>query len=366
MEATSNLSKTPLYEAHLSLGAQMAPFGGWLMPIQYEGIIAEHHHTRTSVSIFDICHMGEFLLEGDASGCGLDRIVTQNIVSMPIKSLRYGFMLSQAGGVIDDIIVYRLKENSWMIVVNAATIKADEDNLRANLKGKYSFSNVSYTLGKIDVQGPHSSKIMQALVGEKLNELSYYTCDDFTLLGENVIISRSGYTGELGFEIYFPANRIQEVWQILLKEKQVKPGGLGCRDTLRLEMSYPLYGHDIDITRNPLQAGASRFVDFSKDFIGKSALLKEKENGPKETLICLEAKSRRSPRQGFGIYHQDKRIGTVTSGSFSPSLGVGIAMGYISAKINIGEELLVKEGIIEIPSVVVKRPFYKKGTAKVK
>lgn len=365
MNIADTLLKTPLYESHLLLNAKMAPFGGWIMPIQYEGILAEHNHTRSSVSIFDICHMGEFMLEADARKSGFDRIVTQNIVSMPLGSLRYGFMLNESGGVIDDLIVYRIKENSWMIVVNAATIDADEKNLLTHLKGDYNLSNISESLGKIDVQGPLSLKVMQKLVGKDIAKLRYYTFGKFNLLGEDVIISRSGYTGELGFEVYFPAGSIKDLWELLLKDASVKPAGLGCRDTLRLEMSYPLYGHDLDTTKTPVGAGLSSFVDFSKDFIGKAELVKEKQNGPKEYLINFTADSRRSPRNGYSIFYHQRRVGTVTSGSFSPSLGVGIGMGYVSTKLSPGDEVIIKEGNIEIKSVIVEKPFYKKGSAKI-
>lgn len=336
----------------------MAPFGGWLMPIQYEGILAEHAHTRNQVSVFDICHMGEFILEADAFSSGFDRVVTQNITGMPPGTCRYGHMLNDKAGIIDDLIVYRLKEKSWMIVVNAATIRSDEDNLKNNLTGEFTFNNVSNITGKLDLQGPRSLEAIRGIFGSKVEMLSYYTFGEFDFSSQRCIISRTGYTGELGYEIYVPSEHVASLWARLLEDSRVKPAGLGCRDTLRLEMGYPLYGHDINLEYSPVSAGLDKFVDYSKDFIGKQALLKEKESGPKERLIYFKSDSRRSARHGFGIYSQSKRVGTVTSGSFSPSLGVSIGMGYIRGNHKIGDQLLIKEDNIEIPVVIVEKPFY--------
>ncbi|MBI4707110.1 MAG: glycine cleavage system aminomethyltransferase GcvT [Candidatus Omnitrophica bacterium] len=355
------LKKTPLYDAHAALGAKMAGFGGWLMPIQYEGILAEHLYTRQTVTVFDICHMGEFLLEADPVSSGLNRIVTQDIVNMPIGSCRYGFMLNESAGVIDDLIVYRLKENYWMLVVNAATISGDEENIRKHLSGSYELHNVSSTLGKLDVQGPRSQEVLANIFGTKINGLRYYKFGEFTFENEACIISCTGYTGELGYEVYIKNDYAVKLWGLLLKINLVKPAGLGCRDTLRLEMGYPLYGHELDQNHTPIAAGLEKFVDFSKDFIGKTALLKDQEQGPKERLVCFKADSRRAPRHGFGIYSQANRVGTVTSGSFSPSLAVGIGMGYICGDCEIGKKLVVKDSGVEIPVTIVKKPFLSKN-----
>ena len=355
------LKKTPLYVNHIALGAKMAPFGGWLMPIQYEGILAEHYHTRKAVSVFDICHMGEFTLDTDDSLNGLDRIVTQSISAIPVGSCRYGFMLNDKGGIIDDLIVYRMKKLSWMMVVNAATIAGDEAYVRKNLTGIYRFKNVSNITGKLDVQGPQSLETLKAIVGDNIERLGYYTFGEFDLFGSSAIISRTGYTGELGYEVYAPNEHIIKLWKLLLRDPRVKPAGLGSRDTLRLEMGYPLYGQDIDLGHTPLAAGLGKFVDLSKDFIGKSALVTEKKTGPKEHIIFFKADSRRSPRHGFGIYSLTGRIGTVTSGSFSPSLSAGIGIGYVSGIYKVGDKITIKEGATEIPAMIVEKPFYRPG-----
>lgn len=361
VSAPEVLKKTPLYEAHLKLNAKMSGFGGWLMPIQYEGILAEHLYTRQAVTLFDICHMGEFLLEADPVSSGLDNIVTQNIVDMPLGSCRYGFMLNESAGVIDDLIVYRIRENYWMLVVNAATISGDEDNLRKNLSGSYEFHNVSDALGKLDLQGPRSQEILISIFGEKISNLGYYKFGEFTFQKESCIISRTGYTGEIGYEIYIKNDFVLDLWERLLKTNVVKPAGLGCRDTLRLEMGYPLYGHELDLNHSPLAAGLEKFVDFSKDFIGKENLVKEQKNGIKEHLVCFKADSRRSPRHGFGVYSQEKLVGRVTSGSFSPSLAVGIGMGYVSGDCSVGDKLVVRDQGVEIPVTIVGKPFLSKN-----
>lgn len=356
----SRLKKTPLCDRHIALGAKMAPFGGWLMPIQYEGIIAEHHHTRTGVTVFDICHMGEFMLEADAAASGFDRVVTQKIVSMPLGSCRYGFMLNELGGVIDDLIVYRLEEKLWMIVVNAATIDGDEANLRAGLSGRFTFENHSTALGKLDVQGPRSLDVMTDIFGRDVAELKYYTLGGFDLWGEKCIISCTGYTGELGYEVYISSRNVGKLWDVLLKDSRVKPAGLGCRDTLRLEKAFPLYGHELDAGHTPLEAGLEKFVDFSKDFIGKTALLEQQKQGVNKHLICFKADSRRSPRNGFAILRDGTRVGIVTSGSFSPSLSCGIGMGYVDGPAETGAKLTIRDAATEIPVTVVKKPFYHK------
>lgn len=333
------------------------------MPIQYQGILAEHKHTREKVSVFDICHMGEFMLQADPALSGLDRIVTQKIISMPIGACRYGFMLNEQGGILDDLIVYRINKTKWMIVVNAATISGDEAHLKKNLMGKYEFENISQKMGKLDVQGPDSRDVLEIIFGNGISKLNYYTFAEFVFGKEKCIISRTGYTGELGYEVYISNDHAIELWKDLLGDWRVKPAGLGCRDTLRLEMGYPLYGQDLDTNHTPLEAGLEKFVDFSKDFIGKDVLLKEQKSGVKENLVCFQGESRRSPRHGFAIFAQGERVGTVTCGSFSPSLSVGIGMGYVTGKRDLGTELMVKDAGVEIPVRIVSKPFYR-GSSK--
>jgi len=357
-----DLKKTPLIDEHERLGAKLAPFGGWLMPIQYSGIIAEHLWTRSEASLFDICHMGEFIVRGSPEKSGLNNIVTFDLKTVPIASCHYGFALNDAGGIIDDLIVYRIAENEWMVVVNAAAIDGDEAHFRKHLSRDTDFQNVSSELGKLDLQGPRSLDALKSLAGPGVAGLGYYKFGYFNVLGEKIIISRTGYTGELGYELYISAGKVKELWKRLLTNSRVKPAGLGARDTLRLEMAYPLYGQDITADTTPLEADKGKFVDLKKDFIGRPALLKNSR--PSRKLISFIAGSRRSPRHNYRILVNGRDAGVVTSGSFSPSLSCGIGMGYVDLRCAPGSRITLKENDVEIEATVTEGPFYKKGTAK--
>jgi aminomethyltransferase len=366
-KSTKELKTTPLLNEHKRLGARIEPFGGWLMPIQYEGIIAEHNWTRDSASVFDICHMGEFLIYGSPEKSGLDRIVTFNLKDMPANSCHYGFMLNEKGNIVDDLVIYRLAQEEWMAVVNATTTDKDESHFKRHLSRDYKFKNISNMTAKLDLQGPLSAGVLKDIIGNSINDLKYYTFAEFKLLGQDVIISRTGYTGELGYEIYISSKNATDLWNLLLKDKRVKPAGLGARDTLRLEMGYSLYGQDIDETTTPVEAGLERFVDFNKDFIGKPALLKDKGAKPAKRLVYFISESRRSPRHNDSIYADGKEAGVVTSGSFSPSLSSGIGIGYIKPDYaKIGTRIIIKGERSDIEAAITQRPFYKNSTARSK
>ena len=359
------LQKTPLYNSHLALKAKMVSFGGWDMPVQYEGILAEYDQTRTSVAIFDISHMGEFIIEGDAIDSGLDRLVTMDIVSMPIQSCRYGAMLNDQGGVLDDLIVFRLEEEKWFLVVNAATTVKDAEHLQKHLTSQAKFIDVSAQTGKIDVQGPRSRDVLNGLV-EGISRLDYYTFDFFDLLGENVLISRTGYTGELGYEIYYSWDKIETVWNALLKNDLVKPAGLGARDLLRLEVGYSLYGHELSEQRTPLETGLNRFVDFDKDFIGKEVLAQQQTEGVPYKIIGLISETRRAPRSEQLIYNEaGEHIGEITSGGFSPYLQKGIGLGLVKASVTQkGDQIFFGNDKTKNLAEVTKKIFYKNGSLK--
>lgn len=359
------LKYTPICEEHKKLGALMAPFGGWLMPIQYSRIIEEHNWTRSSASLFDICHMGEFLIDGDCQKSNLDRIVTSNIKDIPAGKCRYGMMLDEKGGIIDDLVVYRLQQDKWMLVVNAATTSTDEAHLRKHLSKDAVLENISSKVGKLDLQGPLSREVLTGYFGPGINALQYYGFSYFNILGERNIISRSGYTGELGFELYLSNEKILELWNHILRNKKVKPGGLGARDTLRLEMGYSLYGHDIDQSVTPLEAGLEKFVDLKKDFIGKDVLMIQSRRAAKKRLIGFKTKSRRAPRAGYKIFSLGQEIGWVTSGSFSPSLECGIGLGYINSDGKAINDIVLKEGKIEIEAAIAEKPFCRNTSLRV-
>ncbi|MFA6929533.1 MAG: glycine cleavage system aminomethyltransferase GcvT, partial [Lentisphaeria bacterium] len=250
------LLATPLLARHLGLGARMVPFGGWNMPVQYsEGILAEHKHCREHVALFDICHMGEFRIRGNKAAADLDRILGRSVLNQAIGSCRYNFLLNEAGGVLDDLIVYRLGENEFYLVVNAGPRAGDAVWLQKYLSSDTSFCDESDATGKLDLQGPEAADVLLRLGVAKESLPAYYHWQYLHVQGVPVLLSRTGYTGELGYELYFPAEKAEFLWDCLLQDASVKPAGLGARDTLRLEMGYPLYGHEMDAATSPLEAG---------------------------------------------------------------------------------------------------------------
>ena len=361
------LQRTPLYDEHIALKARMVPFGGWEMPVQYDGILKEQEHTRNAASIFDISHMGEFIIEGDCIESGLDRIVTMSLQNLPVKSCKYGCILNEQGGVIDDLIVFRLQERKWFLVVNGATTEKDAQHFQEHLTKEAVFTDVSSQTGKIDVQGPLSLKVLSSFVAD-VEKLDYYTSDYFDLLKERVLISRTGYTGELGYEIYFPWNKTKDLWETLLEHENVRPAGLGARDILRIEMGYSLYGHELAENISPLESGLHRFIDLEKDFIGKDALLKQKQESLKRKIVGISSKTRRAPRQGHKIFLESgDEIGAVTSGTFSPSLNEGIGLGFVAAQhADQGTAILFGDDKNKNPGTIASRAFYKDGSLHLK
>lgn len=363
--STEILHNTPLVNEHVARGAKMVGFGGWNMPLQYEGILAEWEHNRKTCSIFDCSHMGEFLVKGSALASGLDRIVTQSIADMPVKTCRYGAMLNAEGGIIDDLIVYRKGIEDWMIVVNASNIEKNARHFREHLSKSAQFSDISFQTAKLDVQGPLSRQIMKDH-GIDLSPLEYYGFDEFIVAGQLCLISRTGYTGELGYEIYCPWESAKKFWDLLLKDGRLKPTGLGVRDVLRIEMCYSLYGHELSEDISPLEAGLERFIDWNKDFIGKEACAELKARGAARRIGCVQSDSRRSPRQGHKILDESGRaIGEVCSGTFSPGLNAGIGLAFMEKNENILEKKIVfGDDKSACAGKVVKRPFYKNGSLK--
>lgn len=309
--------------------------------------------------------MGEFIICGTPEKTNLDKILTINLAQMQCGNCRYGFMLNEEGGVVDDLIVYKLADDKWMLVTNAACIDKDESHLKKYLFVKAELKNVSKKTAKLDLQGPLSREVLKTLVGEEIGKLKFYNFSFFELLGEKIIISRTGYTGELGYELYISNEKVKNLWNLLLENKKVKPAGLGARDTLRLEMGYTLYGQDVDESITPLEAGLEHFVDFNKDFIGRQRLMERKKENFSKRRIYLKTDSRRSPRHNYEIYNGEKKIGLVTSGTFSPTLSCGIGIGYVSGECkNLDFKILLKNGKIQIPGYLVEKPFYKEGSLK--
>ncbi|MEI6206851.1 MAG: glycine cleavage system aminomethyltransferase GcvT [Desulfuromonadales bacterium] len=355
---------TPINSRHRDCNALMAPFGGWDMPIQYEGIIAEHAWCRQRAALFDICHMGEFMFQGDFDEDGLEDVFTFSVKTIPPGRSRYGFLLNEQGGIIDDLIVFRIAEDKVMIVVNAATTGNDYAVISQRLRGGL-FTNVTDATGKLDIQGPLARDVMVKLFGEQIAVIPYFKFITMNILGVEVIVSRTGYTGELGYEIFIPADRVCELWDLLLTDEQVKPAGLGARDVLRLEVGYSLYGSDIDEQTTPLEAGLGAFVNFDKSFIGKEALLRQKGEGAKRRKVAFQVSSRRSPRHHFEILAEDQPVGTVTSGVFSPMLSCGIGIGFVTAgEYPAGFPFTIRHERVSMEATVCGLPFYSGGSLR--
>ena len=365
MNPPEDLQTTPLYDHHVGLQARMVPFGGWSMPVQYTGIIEEYWQCRKSAALFDICHMGEIILEGDKAIDALEKLITCPFKDLAVKRCRYGLMLNTAGGVIDDLITFRLSEKRFLLVVNAANTQKDFEHIKKVIGSDVWCEDISLQTGKLDLQGPWARDVLAKLCPD-IARLKYFQFDEFSLLGETCWISRTGYTGELGYEIFYPWAKTKILWQKILENDKVKPAGLGARDILRIEMAYSLYGHEISDDVTPLAAGLEGFVDFQKEFIGKNALLQQQQDAPTQQAICFISGDRRSPRQGHKIFSSDKgMVGEVASGTFSPSLEKGIGLGRITApKKSIGETVYFGSSGRCSPAVLVQKPFYKNGSLK--
>ncbi|HMO52478.1 MAG TPA: glycine cleavage system aminomethyltransferase GcvT [Kiritimatiellia bacterium] len=357
--------KTPLYENHVALGARMAPFGGWDMPIQYEGILAEHEATRKTCGLFDICHMGEFELRGPTAEADLERLLTQSIASIAVGQCKYGFLLNDEGGVLDDLTCYRLANDHFMLVVNAATCAADASWISARLSRETEFHDISSWTGKLDIQGPTSRTALEDALEMPLPDLKYFHFARIPALGHSCLLSRTGYTGEWGYEIYLPMEATQALWELLLGKGAMKPIGLGARDTLRLEVGYPLYGHELSVERTPVAAFGKNFISLEKDFIGRPAVEHELRKGAAERLVGLNLTTKRAARAGDPIMLDDRQVGVVTSGSLAPSLGHAVAIAYVAREVAESPaplEIAVKGG--RLSATITPLPFYRQGTVR--
>jgi aminomethyltransferase len=356
---------TPLFDRHIELGGNMVSFGGYLLPTHYSGINLEHLGVRSKAGLFDVSHMGEFIISGSDAESFLQKVTVNDVASLSVGQAQYSAMCYANGGMIDDILVYK-KKNEFMLVVNAANNEKDLDWLKSHAKGDIRIENMSDDISLVAIQGPRSRNILQTLTDSNLTNIEFYHFVEGRLNGKKAIISRTGYTGELGFEIYAKSDDIGEIWDAIMKagqDKGLEPAGLGCRDTLRMEMKLALYGNDIDDTTNPIEAGLGWITRLGKtDFMGKKALLEAKANVTRR-LVCLEMTERAIPRQGYTILMNDQSVGIITSGTMSPSLETGIGIGYVNRPFDkSGTELLVDIRGRMKSAVVVKPPFYKNGS----
>jgi aminomethyltransferase len=343
----------------------MAPFAGWDMPIQYDGIVAEHLRCRSAAVIFDVSHMGEFEIAGPGAGDALQRVLTQDIAALGPGQGRYGYLLREDGGVLDDLVCARLGPDRFFLVVNAGTKQADADWIRARLGPGITLDDLSPRTAKLDIQGPQSRAALESALGARVPDLGYFRLTDLELLGTPCRLSRSGYTGEWGYELYVPAAEAERFWTALTAAGTITPAGLGARDTLRLEVAYPLYGHELSVDRTPVAAARGGFLALERDFIGRDACRRDLERGCPRYLAGLRLESRRAARAGDAVFAGPAKIGEVTSGSLAPSLGVAVALAYVdAAHAAPGTKLDIEAHGRRLPAAVVETPFYCDGTAR--
>ena len=360
------MKDTALSAIHAALGAKMVPFAGYNMPVSYQGINIEHQTVREKVGVFDVSHMGEFFVTGPNALSLIQRVCSNDASKLEDGEAQYSCFPNQVGGVVDDLIVYRIAAEKWLLVVNASNIDKDWAWINAHNTMEASLENSSDHYSLLAIQGPKAIQAMQSLTQENLSAIKFYTFKINTFAGvENVIISATGYTGSGGFEIYCKNTQVAKIWTKVLEAGAnwgIQPIGLAARDTLRLEMGYCLYGNDIDDTTSPLEAGLGWITKFNKDFINSESLKKQKELGVSNTLVGFELSQRGIPRQGYAIVDaQGNSIGRVTSGTMSPSMGKGIGLGYVPMALKeVGSQIHIQIRNKIVPAMVVKLPFYKK------
>lgn len=359
------LQKTPLYDLHQKLGARLIEFGGWLMPVQYSGIIEEHKAVRSAAGLFDLSHMGEIEVSGSGALEFLQYVTTNDVSKLKLWQAHYTFMLYPDGGFVDDLIVYRLPDK-YLLVVNASNIEKDFNWLQESQvisTASVNIRNRSEQTALISIQGPRAVEILQPLVDVKLEDIAYYYCKQAKFGDVDVLLARTGYTGEDGFELFFDRQHAEAVWNKIQeagKPQGLLPVGLGARDTLRLEAKMALYGNDIDGSHNPLEAGLNWAVKLDKgEFCGKRQLAQVKQAGPKRKLVGFEMLDKPIARHGYLVAKDGQTVGVVTSGAPSPTLGKNIGLAYLPtelAEIGTKFQVIIREKPIE--AVVVKTPFY--------
>jgi len=360
MEQTNK--KTCLYDKHVALGALMSPFGGFVMPIQYSNIVDEHQAVRQQCGVFDVSHMGEVLISGPDAERYVNHLFTNDVRQMPVGKILYGMMCYEHGGVVDDLLVYKLADHRFFLVINAANIDKDWDWIQQQAVGyEVTLEHQSDRYGELAIQGPKAEEVMENVLGIPCQELSFYT---FKLLDE-VIVSRTGYTGEDGFEVYASPQYINDCWDKLMAAG-VKPCGLGCRDTLRFEVGLPLYGDELSADITPIMAGLGVFVKLDKpEFIGREALARQKAEGPQKKLVGIELQDKAIPRHGYTVLKDGTPIGEVTTGYHTISTDKSVCMALVDAAYAaLGTEVEIQIRKKTFPGVVCKKRFYDKHYKK--
>lgn len=360
-----NLLKTPLYGIYERYGAKIVDFAGWALPVQFSGVIHEHETVRTRAGLFDVSHMGEILISGKNSAEFLDHMLANEVFTLEPGKIRYAHLCNQNGGVVDDVLVYRYDENEYLLVVNAANTQKDFDWIKSYAPKDVNIENISDNIAQMAIQGPASEKIIQSLTSVNLSQIGYYSfVRNIKIAGYNCMLSRTGYTGEDGFEIYCSPENAVSLWECIIeagKDYDLLPVGLGARDTLRFEACMPLYGHELSEEISPLEAGLERYVKLTKpDFIGKKALVKQVAYGLRRKLMGLEMLDRGIPRNGYSVLLNGERIGYVTSGSYCPTLKKNLGLALLKIQYaDIGRIVEVEIRGKELKAKVIGIPFYR-------
>ncbi|MBB6446044.1 glycine cleavage system aminomethyltransferase GcvT [Bacillus benzoevorans] len=370
MSVETMLKRTPLFESYQKFGAKVIDFGGWELPVQFSGIIEEHETVRTAAGLFDVSHMGEVIAEGKDALNFVNYLVTNDVTKVEINQAQYSAMCYPDGGTVDDLLVYKLEDEKYLLVINAANIDKDYAWMQQNVKGDVKLQNISGEVSQLALQGPKAEAILQKLTDTDLSQIgSFCFAQHATVAGiTDILVSRTGYTGEDGFELYLANDKVVALWDKLLeagKEDGLKPIGLGARDTLRFEARLNLYGQELSSDIGPLEGGIAFAVKLKKesDFIGKEALVKQKAEGLKRKIVGVEVTGRGIPRHGYKVFSADGvEIGEITSGTQSPTLKKSLGLALVSAEYaELGTELKLEIRNKMIDAVVVKAPFYKRG-----
>lgn len=366
-----NVKKTALYATHEKSGGKIIDFAGWALPVQYEGIIQEHEAVRNAAGLFDVSHMGEVKAEGKNAFDFVQNLVTNDISVLENHQVIYTLMCYPNGGVVDDLLVYKINNEDFLLVINASNVDKDYKWMQDNSSNfNVKLSNISNELSEVALQGPKAQDILQKIVNVNLSDIKFFYFNDNVLInGMKCLISRTGYTGEDGFEIYTENKNIEKVWSLVMeagKSQGLKPTGLGCRDTLRFEACLPLYGNEISQDISPLEAGLGFFVKLAKDnFIGKDALVKQKADGLKRKLVGFEMKDKGIPRHGYEVLGNGEKIGFVTTGYFSPTLKKNIGLALVSADYSaLGTEISIVVRNKTLKAEVISKKFYSKNYKK--
>ena len=359
--------RTCLYDRHVALGALISPFGGFDMPIQYSGIIDEHNAVRKACGVFDVSHMGEVMVSGPDAERYVQHIFTNDISGAPVGKIYYGLMLYPSGGAVDDLLVYKMADNRFLLVINAANIDKDVAWMQQHTEGfAVNVDNQSERYGQLAVQGPEAEQVVEQVLGLPCSELAFYTFKETEHDGEPILISRTGYTGEDGFEIYGAPDYIVRTWDRLVASGRAKPCGLGCRDTLRFEVGLPLYGDELSAEISPVMAGLSMFCKLDKaEFIGRDALIKQKAEGVGRKVVGIELADRAIPRHGYAVLKDGEKIGEVTTGYHTISTDKSVCMALIDSRYaKLGTEVDIQIRKKTFTGTVVKQRFYDKHYKK--